>query len=51
MGRKGPVDFELVLRDGKLQGATVTRAWARLLFRAELKKVATTAGRLDLSPI
>ena len=35
------LDFELVLRDGKLQGAAVTRASARLPFWTELKKVTT----------
>jgi CubicO group peptidase (beta-lactamase class C family) len=39
------LDFALFLRDGKLQGATITRAWARLPFWTELKKVATTAGQ------
>jgi hypothetical protein len=39
------VDFELYLRDGKLQGAAVTRGNAGLPFWTELKKIASTAGQ------
>jgi len=38
------LDFDLYLRDGKLQGAAVTRGPAGLPFWAELKKIASTAG-------
>jgi CubicO group peptidase (beta-lactamase class C family) len=39
------LDFELYLRDGKLQGAAVTRGNAGLPFWTELRKLPATAGQ------